>query len=91
MTRAEYRAWLDNELLESKRGLESRLGKPVTAVAYPYGGYDERVVERTQKAGYRIALGPAGMGSLVGLGRAAYFDANPAVSLHRIYFAAIID
>ena len=41
-------------------------------------------------AGDGIALGPAGMGSLVGLGRAAYFDANPAVPLYRIHFAAII-
>src|SRR2546421_3804148 len=42
-------------------------------------------------AGDWIAVGPAGVGSLVGLGCAADFDPDPAVPLYRIYFAAIID
>jgi len=52
----EYRAWIDRELRESKREIETELRKPVTALAYPYGGYDEFVAERTRAAGYRAAL-----------------------------------
>src|SRR5438477_3244037 len=39
----------------------------------------------------RIALGPAGVGRLVGLGCPADFNSDLGVSLHWIYFAAIID
>ncbi len=56
MSRADYVAWLDQELQESKARLESHLGKPVTSLAYPYGGYDELIVERTRQAGYKVAL-----------------------------------
>ncbi|HVO33260.1 MAG TPA: polysaccharide deacetylase family protein, partial [Elusimicrobiota bacterium] len=56
MSRLEYAAWLDHELADSKKRLEDELHQPVTVIAYPYGGYDERVVERTRKAGYIAAL-----------------------------------
>src|SRR5258708_31259929 len=56
MSRAEYVAWIDHELVDSKRIIEEQTGKPVTAIAYPFGGYDEKVVERTKKAGYVAAL-----------------------------------
>jgi len=47
------------ELRESKRVLEDRLGKPVVALAYPYGGtgfFDKRIVKESQKAGYMCAF-----------------------------------
>jgi peptidoglycan/xylan/chitin deacetylase (PgdA/CDA1 family) len=56
MTRKEYIAWIDHELVDSKKELEAHIGKPVTTLAYPFGGYDERIVERTKKAGYLAAL-----------------------------------
>jgi peptidoglycan/xylan/chitin deacetylase (PgdA/CDA1 family) len=56
MNRKEYIAWLDGELREAKAKLESELHRPVTSLAYPYGGYDERVVERTRLAGYKTAV-----------------------------------
>jgi peptidoglycan/xylan/chitin deacetylase (PgdA/CDA1 family) len=56
LTGAPYEAWLDQELVESKRIIEHELGKPVNALAYPFGGYDERIVEHVRKAGYAVAL-----------------------------------
>jgi peptidoglycan/xylan/chitin deacetylase (PgdA/CDA1 family) len=55
MNRKEYIDWIDNELLESRQQLEHYLGKPVRDLAYPFGGYDETIVERVEKAGYRSA------------------------------------
>jgi len=40
------------ELRESKIEIEDRIGKPVHYLAYPYGRYDSRVVNMTEKAGY---------------------------------------
>ena len=56
MNRPTYRAWVDHELRESKAILEKKLGKPITAIAYPYGGYDELIAQKTRDAGYDIAL-----------------------------------
>jgi peptidoglycan/xylan/chitin deacetylase (PgdA/CDA1 family) len=47
------------ELRESKRILEDHLGKPVLALAYPYGGpgfFDQRVVGELEKTGYSCAF-----------------------------------
>jgi len=56
MTRKDYRAWVDEELVQSKRKIEDELHQPVTSIAYPYGGYDELIVEKTGRAGYKMAL-----------------------------------
>jgi peptidoglycan/xylan/chitin deacetylase (PgdA/CDA1 family) len=40
------------ELSDSKHTIERRLGRPCTAIAYPYGDVDERVIEATGAAGY---------------------------------------
>ncbi|MGA7729836.1 MAG: polysaccharide deacetylase family protein [Chloroflexia bacterium] len=47
---------LHHELVESRRQLEGHLHRPATLFAYPYGGYDQFVVEQTQEAGYRAAF-----------------------------------
>jgi len=56
MNKKEYAAWIDEELVEPKRRIEAELHQPVTSIAYPYGGYDEFIVEHVKKAGYRMAL-----------------------------------
>lgn len=56
MNQKDYLNWIDQELRDSKRHLEEHLGKPVTSLAYPYGGYDELVAERARQAGYSMAL-----------------------------------
>jgi peptidoglycan/xylan/chitin deacetylase (PgdA/CDA1 family) len=48
---AELRA----ELVESKATVEERLGRECATLAYPYGDYDERVVEAAGAAGYAAA------------------------------------
>ncbi len=56
MDPSSYVNWIDHELVDSKKEIERRLNKPIFALAYPYGGYDERVVERVKGAGYTLAL-----------------------------------
>jgi peptidoglycan/xylan/chitin deacetylase (PgdA/CDA1 family) len=51
-----YQGWLEHELVESKKAIEKQTGKPVKYLAYPYGDYDDRVVEATRRAGYKGAV-----------------------------------
>lgn len=46
---------LTTELQGSREDCEQRLGRPCLSLAYPYGDFDERVVEATGLAGYRYA------------------------------------
>lgn len=50
------RSGLIEELAGARRDLEDLLGRPVPFLAYPYGWYDENVVEATKEAGYRAAF-----------------------------------
>ena len=52
----QYAEWIQRELKESKRLLEKNTGKKVHYLAYPYGDYDESLVEQVDKAGYLAAL-----------------------------------
>jgi len=45
-----------NELAESKRVLEQRLGKPVPYLAWPSGWYDDTLVGLAKEAGYTALL-----------------------------------
>lgn len=47
---------LQGEFLESKAVLEQELDRPVTALAYPNGKFDERVAAQARAAGYRLAF-----------------------------------
>ena len=44
------------ELTGSREVCEERLGRPCRSVAYPYGSYDERVVQAAAAAGYDYGL-----------------------------------
>jgi len=46
----------EKELMESKRLLEEKLNKAVNAIAWPWGIYDERVVDIAKKIGYRFCF-----------------------------------
>jgi peptidoglycan/xylan/chitin deacetylase (PgdA/CDA1 family) len=48
-------AELDHELRDSKAALEKQLGVPINHFAYPYGAYNDTVVEAVRRAGYRSA------------------------------------
>jgi peptidoglycan/xylan/chitin deacetylase (PgdA/CDA1 family) len=44
------------EIAESKRILEKRLGKPVVAFDYPFGEYDNAVIDLVKRAGFESAV-----------------------------------
>ncbi|TNF88132.1 MAG: polysaccharide deacetylase family protein [Gammaproteobacteria bacterium] len=44
------------ELEQSRALLEAMLDKPVLSIAYPYGAYDDSVIEVTRAAGYRYGV-----------------------------------
>lgn len=47
---------LRNEIAGARTDLENALGSAVSYLAYPYGRYNERVLELTRQAGYRAAF-----------------------------------
>lgn len=47
---------LEGELVGSRMRLEEILGHEVSAVSYPYGAYDARVVQAAHKAGYELGF-----------------------------------
>lgn len=49
-------ARLADEVSGSRHELQLLLGRPVAAIAYPYGGVDERVRQAVQQAGYRLGF-----------------------------------
>lgn len=49
-------AQLREEVASSKKKLEDALGVEITSFCYPYGNFDDRVIEAVQAAGYRTAL-----------------------------------
>jgi peptidoglycan/xylan/chitin deacetylase (PgdA/CDA1 family) len=51
-----YVTWLQHELAESKKILETQTGRTVSFLAYPYGDYDHKVADTAAKSGYSAAL-----------------------------------
>jgi peptidoglycan/xylan/chitin deacetylase (PgdA/CDA1 family) len=54
---------IERELVESKRSIESRLGRECTCIAYPNGRREDVsqvVIEKTRAAGYKVAFLGAG-------------------------------
>ncbi len=47
---------LENELRGSREDLENLLGAPVPYFAYPYGRYNEHVLDKVKAAGYKAAF-----------------------------------
>ena len=57
LTRISSERELWDEIAGAKATLEAHLGKPVTVYAYPFGQYNEHIVELVKKAGYTCARG----------------------------------
>ncbi|MCX7027670.1 MAG: polysaccharide deacetylase family protein [Spirochaetes bacterium] len=51
-----YDAWLDKELIRSKRLIEDKLGSPVNAFASPFGALNNVVQQHIKNAGYSLAF-----------------------------------
>ena len=45
----------ESEISGSKRTIELHLGKPIEEFAYPYGAFNQSVIQLVEKAGYRSA------------------------------------
>lgn len=52
-------AW--KEISESKKVLDSRLKRPVTVFAYPYGSYEPKIIQMVKRAGYEGAVTVSGI------------------------------
>jgi peptidoglycan/xylan/chitin deacetylase (PgdA/CDA1 family) len=52
MDEAQYQAWLEKEVTQSKKMLEDHLKIQVKTLAYPFGLYDRQVEAAAIKAGY---------------------------------------
>ncbi len=52
----EYKQWLTEEIVDSKKWLEETFGMPCRTFAYPYGSKNDEVVEMTMTAGYEAAV-----------------------------------
>lgn len=48
---------LRRELEESKKTLEDQLGRSVDLISYPYGNFNEQVLEMVRECGYRAGCG----------------------------------
>jgi peptidoglycan/xylan/chitin deacetylase (PgdA/CDA1 family) len=57
-----YEQILD-QMRRSKATLEDLLGKPVTSMAYPYGGHDDATMRAAAEAGFEVACGCSGPSS----------------------------
>jgi peptidoglycan/xylan/chitin deacetylase (PgdA/CDA1 family) len=51
-----------DQLTRSRALLEDLIGRSVRSMAYPYGGYDDRVAAAAAAAGYEVACGCSGPG-----------------------------
>ena len=62
-TKDAFEKRIYREITESKRVIEQKLGEKIAAIAYPYGLYDDFVMQTTQEAGYTVGCtidrGPA--------------------------------
>ncbi len=67
---------LKAELEESKAALEKLTGRTVRAIAYPYGDYDQAVIDASKAAGYEVGFAVNDRG---------LFDREARWSVPRIY------
>jgi peptidoglycan/xylan/chitin deacetylase (PgdA/CDA1 family) len=56
LTEAAYRDFVDFQLGHSKAVLEQRLGKRIDLLAWPFGIYDDWLMEEATQAGYSVAF-----------------------------------
>jgi peptidoglycan/xylan/chitin deacetylase (PgdA/CDA1 family) len=73
------------ELHESRVECASRIGSPVTAIAYPYGDLDDRVQELTRHAGYDAAAAlawPSSTSSLYSYPRVGVYKKDSGPRFH---------
>jgi len=55
-TQREYIARIKEELYDSKKIIDQKLGQNTYFLAYPFGYYDQRSIQTAREAGYKIAV-----------------------------------
>lgn len=55
-TDQDYRRRIDNELIIPKNMVEEQIGKKIKYIAYPYGQYNDTLIQMARKAGYEGGL-----------------------------------
>jgi hypothetical protein len=55
-TKAGFIARIKKEIFSSKKIIDKKLGQDTWIFSYPYGRYDQRTLEFTRQAGYKIAM-----------------------------------
>lgn len=56
MTDAERKQWIKADLLKSSQKIKELIDIDVTAISYPYGAYDEIVLEAVEELGYEVGF-----------------------------------
>lgn len=56
LSEQEYEKFVKTQLVNSKKTLESKMGKSVTLLAWPFGIYDDYLEEQASLAGYEMAF-----------------------------------
>ena len=55
-TDEQYKAWLHEEIAESKKWLEETFSVPCQTLAYPYGNKNDEIVQLALESGYEAAV-----------------------------------
>ena len=81
-TAEQYTAFLQHEIIESKKILEQRLGIKCATFAYPEGKYNAQVLDVVKEAGYEAAFSTFGQRVTHGapayrIGRYAWYTPRP--------------
>lgn len=56
-----YNSWLEKEIVESNRIIESNIGVSVDYFSFPFGLADNKVYKKVKNSGYRLAYNISGM------------------------------
>ncbi len=74
---------LEHEVADSKKEIEDKIGRPVKYFSYPYGRYNQRVIEAVKRAGYEKAYAlSVGRGDYAVARRGVYLYDTP-YSIHK--------
>jgi peptidoglycan/xylan/chitin deacetylase (PgdA/CDA1 family) len=74
---------LDYELIGSKRVIEGNLGRPVKYFSYPFGRYNQRVIEAVKNAGYEKAYALSEGGGDLAISRTGVYLYDTPYSIYR--------
>ncbi|MDP2812694.1 MAG: polysaccharide deacetylase family protein [bacterium] len=79
---------LRQELMESKRIIESKISQPVIAFSFPYGRYNERVLRFAKECGYKLIVSAgSGLNDIASLNSEIFLLKNIPVRIQDSFLA----